>query len=325
MKNASKAYCRNRIPNRLFQIIVLLFSINITDAQTLEFTEKYINDKIVNCDVYRPGGGIGVVPLHGVYMDSSGIINGYHRGKIFYTLKINPEEVYYLFQDDCTELGATSQLIKIKCNSKAGYSCISTLWSGTNIYGNSVYNQSGSEDYVVIHFNLSPSSFDAIKLALEKYFQIARDRYEMYQKGLALEDPFLDKVLKEKEIIPLIKNNGVYEVPVTLNGLIKLDFILDSGAGDVFISPEVLLTLYRGKTISKSDFIGEYTYEFANGKKEKCKVYLLKKVQIGTTTISNVKCAVANTIVGSMLLGQSFLERLGKYTIDYNKAQIVIH
>ncbi len=52
---------------------------------------------------------------------------------------------------------------------------------------------------------------------------------------------------------------------------------------------------------------------------------MLKSVQVGTVIISDVKCAVANNIIDSMLLGQSFLERLGKYTIDYDKSQIIIN
>ena len=99
---------------------------------------------------------------------------------------------------------------------------------------------------------------------------------------------------------------------------------MDSGAGDVFISPDVLMTLMRGETISEDDFQGEFLYEFANGKTEKCKVYVLKSVQIGLSKVTNVRCAVANTVIGSMLLGQSFLEKLGSYTIDYDNNQILI-
>jgi clan AA aspartic protease (TIGR02281 family) len=306
---------------------VLLLSISKGNTQSLEVTEKYINDRIVKCEVYRPGGGFGVVPLHSVSMDSMGFIHAFHSGKSVYTFKLNPVEVYYTFIDNYAELGATSQLIKIECNSKGRYSCINSIWSGSDLHGNYVSNHSGSENHVVIHFYLSPESFDAIKLAFARYIEIAREKYQEHLKNSSANDPFLNRVLEErvKEIIPLIKANGVYEVPVTLNGIVKLNFILDSGAGEVFISPDVFLTLLRGETIAENDFVGEYSYEFANGRSEKCKVYVLKSVQVGTVIISNVKCAVANNIIDSMLLGQSFLERLGKYTIDYNKSQIVVN
>ena len=308
-------------------VFVFIGANNIVNAQNLQVTEKYINDKISKIEVYRPGGGFGIVPLHSVNMDSIGVIHAVHNGKSKYTFEINPETVYYMFNDKCSDLGATSQLVKIKCNSTGGYSCIGSLWSGVNISGSNVTNQSSSADAVVIHFNLTPSSFDAMKIAIDKYFQIAREKYELNLTKMAADDPFLSEVIneKEREVIKMNKVNGVYEVPITLNGAIKLNFVLDSGAGDVFISPDVLLTLFRGKTITQNDFQGESIYQFANVKTEKCQVYLLKSMQIGTITISNVKCAVANTIIGDMLLGQSFLERLGKYTIDYDKSSIVVH
>ena len=43
--------------------------------------------------------------------------------------------------------------------------------------------------------------------------------------------------------VPLIESGGVYEVPVLVNGVLKINFIIDSGASDVAISPDVALTL----------------------------------------------------------------------------------
>lgn len=48
------------------------------------------------------------------------------------------------------------------------------------------------------------------------------------------------------ENIPLTKKGGVYEVPVEVNGVITLRFILDTGASEVNIPADVALTLYWG-------------------------------------------------------------------------------
>jgi hypothetical protein len=54
---------------------------------------------------------------------------------------------------------------------------------------------------------------------------------------------------------------GVYQVPIRLNDTITLDAIVDSGASDVSVPADVVLTLIRSKTISQEDFIGAETYE----------------------------------------------------------------
>jgi predicted aspartyl protease len=56
------------------------------------------------------------------------------------------------------------------------------------------------------------------------------------------------------------QEGGVYVVPVRLNGAITLNAVVDSGASDVSIPADVVLTLMRAKTISDEDFLGEQTY-----------------------------------------------------------------
>jgi hypothetical protein len=60
--------------------------------------------------------------------------------------------------------------------------------------------------------------------------------------------------------IPLQKQGGVYSLPVRINGVITLDFILDSGASEVTIPADVALTLLRAGTISGGDFLDSYAF-----------------------------------------------------------------
>lgn len=61
---------------------------------------------------------------------------------------------------------------------------------------------------------------------------------------------------RRSEEIALAQANGVYRVPVVINGVLPLQFVLDSGAADVSIPADVFLTLLRTGTIDNNDYIG---------------------------------------------------------------------
>jgi len=122
--------------------------------------------------------------------------------------------------------------------------------------------------------------------------------------------------------VPLTKKNGVYNVPVTLNDTLTISFILDSGAADVTISPDVFLTLLRTGTLKESDLGSEKTYRVANGATVKHKSFLLKKVSIGGVSFKNIRASVGSDLKTPMLLGQSLLSKLGTYSINYETSEL---
>lgn len=147
-------------------------------------------------------------------------------------------------------------------------------------------------------------------------------------------DPFAKPIIKDtvnqnsikiinSNSIPMTKIGGVYEIPVLLNGVLKLNFIFDAGASDVSISPDVALTLIRTGTVTDKDFLGTETYRFADGSKAKSKVFIIKEIQLGSRKINNIKASISNSINAPLLLGQSALNKFGKVIIDYNKGVIV--
>jgi len=123
--------------------------------------------------------------------------------------------------------------------------------------------------------------------------------------------------------VPMTKNGGVYEIPVIINGALKLNFVFDAGASDVSISPDVALTLIRTGTVNEDDFLGTETYKFADGSIAKSKVFILKEIQLGNKKVYNVRASISNSIKAPLLLGQSVLNKFGKVTIDYNKGVII--
>ncbi len=105
--------------------------------------------------------------------------------------------------------------------------------------------------------------------------------------------------------VPMKKVNGVYEIPITINNVLKLNFIFDAGASEVSISPDVVLTLIKTGTVTDKDFIGYQTYRFADGTTAKSKVFIIKEIKLGNKTISNIKASISNSINAPLLLGQS--------------------
>jgi len=130
--------------------------------------------------------------------------------------------------------------------------------------------------------------------------------------------------VEQKKKIKLKEVNGVYTLPVTLNNALTLDFVLDLGASDVSISPDVYTVLYRAGKIDEDDYIGNATYTFADGSKAKSNVINLKKLVIGDIVLKNVRASISNSINTPLLLGQSALKQLGKYSIDNTNKQLVI-
>ncbi|MCK9403414.1 MAG: retroviral-like aspartic protease family protein [Chitinophagaceae bacterium] len=132
------------------------------------------------------------------------------------------------------------------------------------------------------------------------------------------------KSVDEKNSIDLTFENGVYKLPVNLNGVMSLNFTLDLGASDVSISPDVFLVLYRAGTINESDFIGTETYKFADGSTAKSNVFNLKTLKIGDIEIKDVRTSISNNLNSPLLLGQSALKKLPSYKIDNQKNKLII-
>jgi predicted aspartyl protease len=124
--------------------------------------------------------------------------------------------------------------------------------------------------------------------------------------------------------VPLKKIGGTYVVPVEINGSIMLDFTVDSGAADVTVPLDVFYTLTRTGTIKDTDIIGKQTYVLANGSKMQSATFTLRSLKVGDLpTIFRVKGGVA-PLQGSLLLGQSFLERFKSWSMDNTKHELLL-
>jgi hypothetical protein len=123
--------------------------------------------------------------------------------------------------------------------------------------------------------------------------------------------------------IPLEKTGGVYTIPVRINGVITLHFILDSGASEVVIPVDVVLTLVRAGTIRENDFLPGKTYSLADGSKLKSPRFVIRELELAGIKINNVPGSVAPP-AGDLLLGQSLLERLDSWALDNRRHVLVL-
>ncbi len=119
------------------------------------------------------------------------------------------------------------------------------------------------------------------------------------------------------------KEGATYVVPVLVNNVITLDFVVDSGAADVSIPEDVVTTLMRLGTIEKTDFLGEQTYVLADGSRVQSKTFRIRTLKVGDRVLENVTGSVADK-KGALLLGQSFLGRFKSWSIDNTKHALVL-
>jgi hypothetical protein len=111
---------------------------------------------------------------------------------------------------------------------------------------------------------------------------------------------------------------------VQINGVLTLHFILDTGASEVNIPADVALTLLRTGTIKDpDDFLPGAAYTLADGTQVTSFRFNIRSLKIGRRLIANVPASIGE-VASSLLLGQSFLKRLGTWSMDSKRQMLVL-
>jgi predicted aspartyl protease len=129
--------------------------------------------------------------------------------------------------------------------------------------------------------------------------------------------------IESQILVPLQRKGGTFVVPILINKRITLDFVVDSGAADVSIPADVVLTLVRTGTLQEADFIGTQTYRLADGSTAPSTTFRIRSLSANKLEIGNVKASIA-PVAGELLLGQSFLSRFKSWSIDNAKQALVL-
>jgi len=118
--------------------------------------------------------------------------------------------------------------------------------------------------------------------------------------------------------------SGLFEIPITINGVLKIFFILDSQASEVSVAPDVALTLFRTGTIHDSDWLPGAPINLPEGNIADSYRFNIRKLQLGSNVLHNVSASISNSVEASMLLGQNVLRELGKIQIDYQNNSLKV-
>jgi aspartyl protease family protein len=129
------------------------------------------------------------------------------------------------------------------------------------------------------------------------------------------------KEFSGKTVVKMEKENGIYKIPITVNG-VRMAFIFDTGAGLISISNVEASYLYKHGKLTRDDILGKAEFIDANGEISVGTIIKLKEITIGDRTIYNINASVTDNSIAPLLFGQSALEQFGKISIDYNSGTI---
>jgi gag-polyprotein putative aspartyl protease len=117
--------------------------------------------------------------------------------------------------------------------------------------------------------------------------------------------------------------NGALLVPVMINGAVRLDFTLDSGASVVSIPADVAMTLMRTGTITRDDFLGNQTFQLADGSTVPSTILRIRSLKVGDVELHDVAASVSD-VKGPLLLGETFLARLSSWSVDNQRHVLIL-
>jgi len=126
-------------------------------------------------------------------------------------------------------------------------------------------------------------------------------------------------------IIKLVKTeSNLYEIPIKVNNVLNINFLMDTGASELFLTADVVLTLIRTRTITDADILEGQYFTDAQGNVNYNVRFNIREIEIGSHKIKNVAAGVADKLEANNLLGQNLLIKLKKFTIDYENETFTI-
>lgn len=117
--------------------------------------------------------------------------------------------------------------------------------------------------------------------------------------------------------VEMEQQGGIYYLQGKVNGL-PLKFIFDTGASNVSLSLAEALFMLKNGYLDQNDIKGVSYAQIANGDIVENTEVLLKSIEIGGITISNVKALISHNLDAPLLLGQSAIQKLGPIQLDKN-------
>lgn len=119
-------------------------------------------------------------------------------------------------------------------------------------------------------------------------------------------------------VIQMEEYGGVFRIPCKVNGA-KMKLIFDTGADKVCLSLTMAEYLFDNDFISLDDIVGSGSSTVADGSIVDHIKINIKDIEIQGIHLKNVEAVVIDGQNAPLLLGQSAIKKLGKYSISGNK------
>ena len=267
-----------------------------------------------NCQIFYPDGGVynGEMKDNEIYgigklitkdnvVYEGTFINGFLNGK-GKTIYPDGHELEGIYKND-----TLSGIGSIK-------------YSDGSVYKGEILNfrKNGNGLLKLLNGDIFEGSFKNDKIHGEGIWKYAKGGtlIGMWAEGKFVSGPtFNNKSNNKLDLIPT--SGGVFELNVTFNSVLKIDMILDTGAAEVFLTPDIVLTLIKAKTIAEEDILEGGYFMDASGNVNKSVRFNMKEIKIGSITIENVTCGINNKIDGVNLFGLSALRKLKNIKFDF--------
>jgi len=119
------------------------------------------------------------------------------------------------------------------------------------------------------------------------------------------------------------ETGGGYSVAARVNDALTVKFIVDSGASVVVLPSDLVETLTKSGAIAPGDMLGRDNYVTADGRKHKGTRLMLRRLDVGGHTVTNVMASVAPAHA-EPLLGLNFLAKFKSWTLDNRRHVLII-
>ena len=168
-----------------------------------------------------------------------------------------------------------------------------------------------------IRFGLLPSLLLGLVIAVGFLFlfEEAKLQSDVLVTGQVDQDGYVS--------VPLSHNGGVLMLESILNGSSHVEFVVDSGAGDMAIPEEVMRDLKDRGVVDNADYIGTGRYVLADGRVVEAAQYNIKRITVGAVTALNVQSSVSPEN-SPPLLGQSFFKKFKSWRIDNSHSKLYL-
>ena len=111
-------------------------------------------------------------------------------------------------------------------------------------------------------------------------------------------------------------------VPVSLNGFSKQNFIFDTGASALVINAALYRSMVQNRYLTTQDIIGSTKVIVADGSTIDAQIVQISSLKLGSIEVKNTEALVMPDSNAPLLIGQSVFAQFGKISIDYQNKMI---